>query len=136
MKRTDWVARLWETLEARRQLPFEWAGRHESQDCCTFVAACLDAMTDGNYLDELLTHYSDEASALAYIEANGGLEATLSKHLGEPKRVSFMGMGDVALVSVGGRELAGICVRDCIVVAGENGIGRLPRKTALRCWSA
>lgn len=134
MKRTDWVRRLWDTVEAHRTLPFVWAGRDTSHDCCTFVAACLDAMTDGGYLDALLTHYLDEATALAYIERSGGLEQTLTSHLGEPKPVSFMQRGDAALVVRDGREFVGICLGDVVFSAGPEGLVSNGRKLATRAW--
>ncbi len=134
MKRADWVRRLWDTIEAHRPLPFRWAGRNDSHDCCTFPAACLDAMTDGTYLDDLLANYSDEATALAYIAANGGLEQTLAKHLGVPKRVSFMQRGDVALVERDGREFVGICAGDVVISAGPDGLVSNARQFAVKAW--
>jgi hypothetical protein len=134
MKRHRWVERLWETIEAHRLLPFRWAGRADAHDCCSFVAACLDAMTEGSYLDELLSNYSDEASALAYIERCGGLEATLTSHLGEPKPLGFMGRGDVALVVRADREFVGICIGDTIVSAGPEGLVTNSREFAVRAW--
>jgi hypothetical protein len=124
-----------DTIEAHRPLPFRWAGRDDAHDCCTFPAACLDAMTDGRYLDDLLANYSDEVTALAYIASNGGLEQTLTRHLREPIRVSFMRRGDVALVVRGGREFVGICAGDILYSAGPEGLITNPRESATRAWS-
>jgi hypothetical protein len=135
MKRADWVRRLLDTIEAHRLLPFRWAGRDDSHDCCTFPAACLDAMTDGTYLDDLLTNYSDEETAIAYIASNGGLEQTLTRHLGQPKRASFMQRGDVALVLRDGREFVGICAGDVVFSAGPDGLVTNPRQLAAKAWS-
>ena len=133
MKRLDWVQRLWETIEAHRLLPFRWAGRDDSHDCCSFVAACLDAMTDGNYLERLLANYTDEATALAFIAANGGLAQTIDLFL-VPKRTSFMQRGDVALVMRDGREFLGVCAGAIVISAGPDGLVSNPRTLAIKAW--
>lgn len=135
MRRWDWVRRLRETVQAHRTLPFQWAGRVDSHDCCTFVAACIDEMTGSAHVDELLTHYSDEESAIAYIASNGGLEQTISLYLGEPKAVTFMQRGDAALVVREGREFVGICVGAEIFSAGPDGLVSNPREFATRAWA-
>lgn len=134
MRRADWLRRLWDTLEAHRTLPFRWAGRDDAHDCCTFVAACLDAMTGGTFLDDLLAHYSDEESALKYIASNGGLGQTLDLHLREPIRVSFMGRGDVALIVRDGREFVGICMGQVVYSASPEGLVTNPCELVVRAW--
>jgi hypothetical protein len=135
VKHEDWLDRLWETIEAHRALSFRWAGREDAHDCCTFAAACIDAMVEGGgYVDALLANYDDEASAKAYIQRAGGLAAAISEHLGEPKPLSFMGRGDVALVLERGAELVGVCIGDRIVSAGEHGLIFNDRSLAIRAW--
>lgn len=134
MKRHDWVRRLFGAIEAHRSLPFRWAGRDDSHDCCTFVAACLDAQTGGTYLDDLLQHYTDEASALAYIKSCGGLAETLSRHLKKSIPVSFMRPGDVALVVREGKEFVGICMGDHVFSAGPSAVVSNPREFVTHAW--
>src|SRR5690348_14014071 len=98
MRRPDWKMRLWCSLQAQNRVRFAWAGMGDAHDCCTFVAACVDAMTDSNYLEQVVANYNDEASALEYIKRNGGFQQTITKHLGAPIPVSEMASGDVALV--------------------------------------
>lgn len=134
MKRADWLDRLWETIEARRMLPFRWGAFVDAHDCCTFVAICVEAMTDRELVPALLAEYSNEETANAYIARAGGLEAAISSHLGAPKRLAFMSRGDVALVEVAGRQFAGVCIGDSVVSAGPDGLGSNPASCALVAW--
>lgn len=134
MKRFDWLDRLWETIEARRTFPFRWGASVDAHDCCTFVAACIKAMTGRDLVPALLTEYSDEATAIAYIARAGGLEAAITSHLGQPKKLSFMSRGDVVLVENGGIQFAGVCLGNSIVSAGPDGLGSNPASLALVAW--
>jgi hypothetical protein len=134
MRRADWLDRLWETIEARRALPFRWGEIDGAHDCCTFVAACVDAMTDSNLVAALRAEYHDQASANEYIARCGGLEAAISSHLGRTKPVAFMKRGDVAIVEVGGIRFAGICIGPHVVSAGPEGLGMNPATCALTVW--
>jgi hypothetical protein len=136
MKRHDYIRRLWDTIDAHRELPFQWGGRDTSHDCCTFVAACLDAMTGDGYLDRLLAHYQDEDGAKAFIAAHGGLEGALTATLGDPIRIAFMRRGDVVLIEREGKEFVGICTGELVFSAGPDGLVTNPRQYAIRAWSA
>lgn len=134
MKRADWLDRLWETIEARREFPFRWGGYAGANDCCTFVAACIEAMTGRDLGPVLLAEYSDEDTANAYIARAGGLQAAITSHLGKPKKLSYMSRGDVVIVETGGIQFAGICLGSNIVSAGPNGLGSNPASYALVAW--
>lgn len=134
MRRFDYVDRLWETIEARQRLPFVWAGHEGSQDCCTFVAACVDAMTGSSFLAAMLERYHDAVSAQACINDAGGLAELITEYLGPTKPVARMSLGDVALCQMKGREFLGICARDRIIAATEHGLGELSKKHAVACW--
>jgi hypothetical protein len=135
MRRVDWTERLAQTLEGRRHYPFVWAGRDGCQDCCTLAAACASAITGRPILDELLTHYHDETSALEYIKACGGLAAAVSSHLGKSKAGSLARTGDIAIVVVKRKEIVGVVVDDEIIAAGADGLGSYPRARAVLAWS-
>jgi hypothetical protein len=136
MKRFDWVDRLWETIGARTRMPFAWGGRDGSQDCCTFAAACVDAMTGSNLVEHMQTRYHDDVSAQACINDAGGLEQLITNYIGPTKPIARMSLGDVVLCRVGPREFIGICIRDRIVAATEGGLGEVSKKHAIACWSA
>lgn len=135
MKRRDWLDRLWETIEARRALPFEWGKAEGAQDCYIFVAACVDAMTDSNFVEQMLARYSDEASARDVLFQAGGHVSLVSEYLGPPARIAYMRRGDVALVCRGGMEFLGICVGTDIATATPAGLALHPREYATACWS-
>lgn len=134
MKRLDWLDRLWDTIEAHRPLPFRWAGTADAHDCCTFAAACVDAISGRNLVSTMLELYQDEAGALAVIDAHGGLEDLVSSFLGAPAQLGFMQRGDVVVAERDGQKFVGICVGREIISAGPTGLVLNPARLALACW--
>jgi len=124
MRRADWHARLWAEIERRRAFPFQWGASEGAQDCCTFAAAMVDELTGSNHVTDLLAHYVDEASALAYIAASGGIDAAISTFLGDPAPLSFAQRGDV--IGLTGDIQVGVCIGHKVIAAGADGLIELP----------
>ncbi len=124
MRRDDWHARLWAEIERRRALPFQWGASEGAQDCCTFAAAIVDALTDSQHVAALLTHYHDEPSALDYIDDAGGIDAAISTFLGEPASLNFAQRGDV--IGLVGDIQVGVCIGHKVIAAGADGLIELP----------
>ena len=83
MKRADWLDKMWETIEAHEGRAFAWG----VDDCCLFAARVYDAMHDTHHAEALAARYHDEASALEYIEAQGGIGPAVCEYLGEMRQV-------------------------------------------------
>jgi hypothetical protein len=128
MRVRDWPARLYELTETSE--PFEY-GRH---DCCLFAAKVIDGLTGTHWVDDLRACYHDEASAKAYIAAEGGIEASVTRRLGPPGQWSQARRGDLCLVNTRHGPALGICVGAKVAIAGENGTMYQPLELALKAW--
>lgn len=130
MRREDWLDRLWATVDAAQQQPFAWS----ANDCTTFAAACVDAMTDSDWRGHLAEQYTDEASARAFILAEGGLEAGVTRRLGEPVAPLQARRGDVCLVETPDGPGLAVCVGPVAVVPGADGLVRKPLREVIKAW--
>lgn len=130
MRRDDWHARLWAEIERRRAFPFRWGASEGAQDCCTFAASIVDSLTGSQHVATLATHYHDEPSALAYIDASGGIDAAISSFLGNPSPLPFAKRGDV--IGLTGDIQIGVCIGHKVIAAGMEGLVELPMKEVAR----
>lgn len=130
MRREDWLERLWATVETAQRTPFAWG----ANDCTTFAAACIDAMTGSDWRARLAAAYTDEASARAYIVAEGGIEAGVTRRLGEPVASLQARRGDVCLVETPEGPGLAICVGPVAVVPGATGLVRKPLRDVIKAW--
>jgi hypothetical protein len=132
MKRTDWLAQLLQQIEAANKRTFAW-GDH---DCCLFAARCVDAMRGSEFAEELRLAYSDQASALAFVSSEGGLEAALTARFGESFPWWKAHRGDLCLVNTpDGIGSVGICMGPTIACVSETkGLTYVKIDKAARCW--
>jgi hypothetical protein len=127
MRRHDWADRLYATVEAFKGTDFEWG----ENDCCIFVARCVDAMTGSDLVHQLQNIYWDEDGAQAVI--GGDLSAAVSAFLGQPSELRAM-RGDVVMVDGGDGFALGICLGQEIAGVGPDGLRLLPRGEILKVW--
>jgi len=116
IRREDWPERLNDVVDLRRATPFSWG----VQDCATFAAACVKAMTDTTLLDNLPAWTSHE-SAKAVLIDEGGLIAAVSSRLPMLPAPAAR-RGDVVLVKVDGVEALGVCLGHFAAVPGPHGL--------------
>ncbi len=130
-RKQGWEARLAAIVEAASDRPFVW-GTH---DCCTFAAACVDAVLGGDFVAQLADLYTDEASARRYLEARGGLRSATTAILGEPvDRWALARRGDVCLVPAEQGPGLGVCIGHRIALPGERGLALYSLSVALCVW--
>lgn len=129
MRRYDWVEKMWHTIDAHINQDF----RYGELDCCIFAARVVDAMCDTKHEELLRTHYSDEDTALAYIEINGGLQEAVSTYLGKSCDGRAQ-RGDVVMFRGELGETIGICVGPYIASVYRNGIVFLQRDNIICRW--
>ena len=131
MRRPDWTQRLWLTIEVEKERAFSFG----DSDCCLFAARCVDAITDENFEAGLRACYHDEASALAYLERMGGMQAAVTAHLGAPlERPAVAQRGDVVMFRDGaGRDTLGVCTGELLATTGQ-GLTFHPMTAALVAW--
>jgi hypothetical protein len=125
MRREDWVSRLWETVAAHQHTPFAFG----KFDCAVFAGRCVDAIT-GSALTEALG-YVDKRSAIRVLRAEGGLEAGVTRRLGEPVIGYAARRGDVCLID---SKTLGVCLGSTIAVLCDSGFQFYPLTRAQKHW--
>lgn len=131
LRRADWVARLYREVEIQKGEAFAYG----KNDCCSFVARCIDAMT-GDNLAEMLTHcYHDARSAKRFLRAEGGMELAVSSFLGDSVPGHNARRGDACLVEVEDGPGVGICLGPTIAVRHDGELIYYPLKAAHAHWS-
>lgn len=125
---SGWPDRLIAYIDARAEAPFAWG----PNDCCTYAADGVMAITGEDPMPELRGAYADAASALRLIA-----EKPLRDRLAEKFTTVPTGMarrGDVAIVNQEGREIVMIVEGATLVGPGAEGAVRLPRKAMLAAF--
>jgi len=129
MRLPDWQLRLAEFGQARASMPFAWG----SNDCCTFAADALEAMT-GRDLRGAFPVYEGALGAARAIEQGGGLLHLATKLLGDPVSPKMAAVGDLVLVLNAEREMLGICNGTSVIAPGEAGMVLVGMETAVAAW--
>lgn len=129
MRLPDWQERFSDFGKARGSMPFAWG----SNDCCTFAAACIAAITGTNPMADVRP-YNTERAAARLISKGGGLLALATSFLGASVSPLRAGVGDVVLVTNEGREMLGICNGVNVVAPGEFGMVALGMQAAVAAW--
>jgi len=125
----NWQWRLGELLDARRRTPFAWG----SNDCCTFAADCVLAVT-GVDPGAGLRDYSTEKEAVLSLRKYGGVGGVGDALFGAPVGPLLARVGDVGVVAVEGRESLAVCNGSTWIAAGKFGTVALPMQAASRAW--
>lgn len=128
MRLPDWQKRFAEFGQARASMPFSWG----SNDCCTFAAAAVEAMTGINPMADFPAYSSEIGAARAV--AKVGLQALATSVLGSPVAPIMATVGDVVLLINGGREMIGVCNGTTVAVPGEAGMVMLGIDAAIAAW--
>jgi len=130
-RRYDWASQMFSVIDAHINSPFEWG----MNDCCLFVARVVDAMCGTKHEVELSKHYSDEASALLYIEQSGGIGKAVETYIGQSKTEGRPKRGDVVLFNGDNGETLGICLGQVIAAMGQDGVVHADRSSVICYWS-
>jgi hypothetical protein len=126
---SDWQLRFDAFVRERRSMPFAW-GRN---DCGTFAADCVQALTGERVLPELRT-YRNARQAIAAQRAGGGLDALATRAFGAPISARMAGVGDVVLVKMGKRQAIGVCNGVTVLGPGPSGLVAVGMDGALIAW--
>lgn len=129
VRRPGWDVRLYELVRLRQHTQFTWG----VQDCASFAAEAVLALTGTR--PPLPGPWSTAREAYRAIEAEGGLQAAVTRLLGEPGPLTLAQRGDVVLInepdSFGGEAL-GVHMGSYALATGEQGLVRVPLE-AVRC---
>jgi hypothetical protein len=129
MRLPDWQQRFAEFGRTRITMPFAWG----SNDCCTFAAAAVEALTGANPM-ESVPAYDNPLEAARLIEDGGGLEQLAVSLLGAPVPPVMAAVGDIVLVINVEREMLGVCNGTNVLAPGKNGVAVLGMDAALAAW--
>lgn len=102
--------------------------RFGTWDCCIFAFQ----VAIPNEVSLLIGQYTDEETAVAYIEELGGFDAKLRELGGEPIQKEYLRTGDV--VKLKDRNTLGIVQGGKIIIAVTRGIRHIPMKYAEQGW--
>lgn len=126
MRREDWPERLFEYLDAQRDVPFSWA----THSCAGFAAGAVEAMT-GEAVD-LPTVTS--ARAAAELLAVRSLRDRVGDAFGPEIMPAFARRGDLVLVEIDGRESVAMCIGSDAAGPGPSGLVLVPMSSAIAAW--
>lgn len=126
----DWPARFAALVRQRRAHPFVW-GQH---DCVLWAADVVLALTGADFGAQYRGTYSTALQAAHLVEDLGGLTAIVSSYLGEPISPSMARVGDIGLVSDGGRDLVAVCNGAHWLAPGASGLAVLSLNAGVSAW--
>jgi hypothetical protein len=125
----DWQSRLQTVLNERRMAPFAWG----TNDCCTFAADCVLAITGHDPAEGLRAHQTLE-EATAVIAENGGVIALADARLGERVRPALAFVGDVGLVDTPNGPGFVICNGETWLGPGAERMHTIPHSEVKMAW--
>lgn len=132
----DWQLRYEAFMLARFAMPFAWG----TNDCCTFAADCVQALTGVDVAPPALRLHRTQAQAAAALAAHGGVQRIARAALGEPLPANAAGVGDVVLVKM--RDSSG-AVQKALAIYCNGSIAHAPSslglvpvsmRDAICCW--
>lgn len=129
MRRADWVQRMWATIQSYQRTPFQF-GVH---DCALFSCRVVDAITDSELAGSF--SYASKRAAMRYMRDQGGLEAAVSRRLGDPVTGYGARRGDICLIQGEDADVSlGPCVGPDIAALSNDGLAFVALRHALKHW--
>ena len=129
MRLPDWQERFSDFGKARASMPFVWG----SNDCCTFAAAAVEAITGKNPMASVAP-YTTETAAMRLVVAAGGLQALACEYMGPAVSPLMAGVGDILLVENEGREMLAVCNGANAMAPAHSGMVTLDISAARAAW--
>lgn len=112
-------------------MPFAWG----ANDCCTFAADCVQAITGSDCAESLRGHTTAKQAYRA-LQKHGGVIGIATAALGQPVPAAFAQVGDVVLSKAGKRDMLAICNGGTCLAPSANGLAHLDMASATLCWRA
>lgn len=127
----DWPERLAAFIEERRHVPFEW-GRN---DCATFAADALLAITGVDVLGQLRGQWAAEDRALAVAARLHGMPMAARRLLGRPlPQVALAPRGAVVCARMGALPIMGVLAGARWCAPGADGLQFRPGAEIRLAW--
>ena len=126
----DWQLRLEAFVSAHQCQPFAWG----ANDCATFAANCVQALTGQDPAPAGLRNHRTAKQATRTLNRHGGLVGIATAVFGQPVPVAGAQVGDVLLVRFGKRMALGICNGATVIGPGPAGTVAVGFDRAAACW--
>ena len=120
----DWQLRYEAFILSRFATPFAWG----TNDCCTFAADCVRALTGVDVAPPALRLHRTQAQAAAALAAHGGIKRIACAALGESLPINAANVGDVVLVKM--RDASG-AVQKALAIYCNGRIAHAPSALGL-----
>ncbi|PRD42184.1 hypothetical protein C5748_17110 [Phyllobacterium phragmitis] len=127
-----WRTRLNAELDRSRMMPFAWG----TNDCCTFAARCVLAVTGKDTTAAYSTRYRTAKGALSTLKRAGfdDLTQLAAAHF-EEIAPSLASAGDLAAIRSDATGWAlGVVIGERIVFIGPEGLGSVPVTDAVKAY--
>ena len=127
MRVSNWEQALSDYLFERSDMPFEYG----KNDCCTFAAGAVQAMTGINPMEEFVGKYKSMASSVRAISNSGfdGLEQIMDSKF-DSIPIGFASTGDLAFFN----ESVGVVVGGKAAFVSEDGFVLISREKWDKAW--
>ena len=130
MRAQNWPELLAAYIEQRRDLPHQWG----SNDCCTFAADAVRAMTGSDPMADL--RGIKTAKAAARLLRKTPLQDLVTQRLGEPLASPLLAQrGDVVMVMQADGPLLALCLGETWTAPGPKRIETGDMQRAVRAWA-
>jgi hypothetical protein len=134
-RRTDWQARLDAVVVQRLRMPFAWG----ANDCATFAADAVLAMTDVDLLEGPRGQWTSARQAFRILQPLGGLAGAVRAHGLQEVGPRLARRGDLVLLRAPGRERSmrgamGICLGERIAAPGMRGLVMASLGEGVTAW--
>lgn len=131
MRKDGWEKLLSEYIETERSKPFEWGTR----DCVTFTARAIGVVSDIDVEAIISTYgqYDKIEAARILLGKNNDICAFFDEHLKRKPKAQAK-RGDVACVSIDGRNTLGIVDGRRVICKTEDDVLFVPVVGALVVW--
>jgi hypothetical protein len=130
MKQQGWEVKLYEYLEASKNLEFEWG----QNDCSLWAAKFVDSVTGSIIANDWLGLYGNEDSANLLMLERGFINCEMvADSIADSKRIKLASRGDIVLHESGA---LGICDgRKSYFLTPEKGLVSVLTITCKKAWS-
>lgn len=124
----NWQTRLEALLASRQAQPFAWG----ANDCCSFAAAVVQAITGQDPTPPGLRGPRTQKQALRALKRHGGITGIATLALGQPAPASLACVGDVVLCQAGQRDMLAVCNGTSALAPSASGLIAVPMGSL--CW--
>lgn len=129
-RHSDWPRRLGDFVQGRQAQPFTWG----PNDCASFAADAVQALTGVDMLAELRGHRLTERQALRRARAIGGIPLAIVRAGLAPVAPAQARSGDLVLLAQGAQRVLAVCVGADAVAPGVDGLAVADMGRAVMAW--